>query len=74
VSEIAERITEFIRRAARANIRNNMILNSLFTWLTNRDMAPAALEGGMAMDTVVTCIFMSAIMTIFTSASVAGQL
>ena len=70
MSEIAERITEFIKRAARANIRNNVILNSIFTWVMNRKMIPTPLEKGIAMDTVITCIFMSAIMTLFTSASV----
>jgi len=43
VSEIAERITEFIKCAARADIRNNVILNSIFTWVMNRKMLPTSL-------------------------------
>gem|GEM_PF-1405540 len=43
MSEIAERITEFIKCAARADIRNNVILNSIFTWVMNRKMLPTSL-------------------------------
>ena len=66
-----DKITAFIRKEARANIRNNIILNSLFTYLGNRGMSPTVLEGGgVATDTVSTCIFMSLIMTLFTSMAV----
>ena len=67
MSETGDRITAFIRKEARANIRNNVSLNSLFAWLTNMDMTPIESGWPLASDTMFTCVFMSFILTFFTS-------
>ena len=45
----------------------NLVLNPFFAWLSNMDRVDVP-RGSMAVDTVITCILMCLLVTLFTSA------
>ena len=64
---MAQTIENFIRKAGVTAGIFNFVLNPFFAWLSNMDRADVLL-GSIAMDTTITCILMSLLVTLFISA------
>jgi len=60
-------VESFIRKTGVTAGICNLVLNPLFTWLSNVDRADVPL-GSIAVDTVITCVLMSLLVTLFISA------
>lgn len=60
----------FIRKTGIIAAIFNIVLNPFFAWLSNMGMAevPLAAGGGLAMDTALTCLIMSFLISLFVSA------
>lgn len=64
---MAQPMESFIRKAGLIAGICNIVLNSLFSWLGNRSMADVP-QSSAAVDTVITSMVMSLLMTLFISA------
>jgi hypothetical protein len=64
---MAQPVENFIRKAGLIAGCCNIVLNSLFSWLGNLSMADVQ-QGSATVDTVITSMVMSLLMTLFISA------
>ncbi len=64
---MAQSVENFIRKTGIIAGAFNLVLNPLFAWLTNRAMNDVALTE-VAVDTFITCIIMSLLVSLFISA------
>jgi len=64
---MAQTAESFIRKSGLTAGLFNLVLNPLFAWLSNMDMA-AVPPGPAAVDTVITCLIMSLLVALFISA------
>lgn len=64
---MAQPVESFIRKAGLIAGICNIVLNSLFSWLGNRPMADVP-QSAAVVDTVITSLVMSLLMTLFISA------
>ena len=64
---MAQTAEGFIRKSGVMAGLFNLVLNPFFAWLSNMDMADVP-PGAAAVDTVITCLIMSLLVTLFTSA------
>ena len=64
---MAQPVESFIRKAGLMAGSCNIVLNSIFSWLGNMSRADVQ-QGSAAVDTVITSMVMSLLMTLFISA------
>lgn len=64
---MAQSVENFIRKTGIVAGAFNLVLNPLFAWLTNRAMNDVPLAEA-AVDTFITCIIMSLLISLFISA------
>ncbi len=64
---MAQPVERFIRRTGVTAGIFNLVLNPLFSWLSNMEMPDVPLAGA-AVDTAITCFIMSLLVTLFVSA------
>ena len=64
---MAQTAENFIRKTGVTTGICNLVLNPFFAWLSNMDRADVPL-GSIAVDTAITCVLMSLLVTLFTSA------
>lgn len=65
---MAQSLESFIRKTGVTAGIFNLVLNPFFAWLGNMEMADVPLAGAAAVDTAVTCMVMSLLVTLFVSA------
>ena len=70
---MAQPVENFIRRAGLMAGSCNIVLNSLFSWLGNLSMTDVQ-QGSAAVDTVITSMVMSLLMTLFISVGIGASL
>ena len=63
-------LKRFIRKSGLIAGAFNLVLNPAFAWLGNRDMADVPLYAAMLIDTAITCLAMSLLISHFVSADV----
>lgn len=65
---MAQPVESFIRKTGATAGIFNLVLNPFFAWLGNMEMADVPLVGAAAVDTAITCMAMSLLVTLFVSA------
>ncbi len=65
---MAQPVESFIRKTGVTAGIFNLVLNPFFAWLGNMEMADVPLAGAAAVDTAITCMAMSLLVTLFISA------
>lgn len=65
---MAQSVENFIRKTGVTAGIFNLVLNPFFAWLSNREMTDVPLAGAAAVDTAITCMIMSLLVTLFISA------
>ena len=65
---MAQPVESFIRKTGVTAGIFNFVINPFFTWVSNREMADVPMAGAVAVDTAITCMVMSLLVTLFISA------
>jgi hypothetical protein len=65
---MAQPVENFIRKTGVTAGIFNLVLNPFFAWLGNMEMADVPLVGAAAVDTAITCMVMSLLVSLFISA------
>ena len=65
---MAQPVESFIRKTGVTAGIFNLVLNPFFAWLGNMEMTDVPLADAVAVDTAITCMVMSLLVTLFISA------
>ena len=65
---MAQTVKSFIRKTCVTAAIFNLVLNPFFAWLSNLERADVPLAGAAVVDTGITCMIMSLLVTLFISA------
>lgn len=62
---MAQPLEKFIRKTGLTAGVFNLVLNPFFAWLSNRSMADVPLTPSASLDTIITCLIMSVLVSVF---------